>query len=107
MSSKIAPSAPPMRLMTASILKVSPAAPATCLRPVQPVASCAGKSATVEVMLAARASMPVSMSAGRVRKEPPPARAFCTPAHNAAANSSRWVIVVPGPLRPGSSRPGA
>ena len=46
----------------------------------KPVTSWAGNSATVEVMLAARASMPVSISDGRVMNEPPPASAFCVPA---------------------------
>ena len=32
-------------------------------------------------MLAARASMPVSISAGSVMNEPPPASAFWVPAH--------------------------
>ena len=49
-------------------------------RPVMPMTICAGNSATVEVMLAARASMPVNISAGSVMNEPPPASAFCAPA---------------------------
>ena len=75
-SSSTAPSAPPMRLMMTSARKERPAAPETSLRPVQPVAICAGNSAMVEVMLAARASMPVSISDGSVMNEPPPASAF-------------------------------
>ena len=34
----------------------------------------------VEVMFAARASIPVKISAGSVMNEPPPASAFCAPA---------------------------
>ena len=85
-SSSTAPQAPPTRLMITSALKDSPAAPVTRLRPVSAVAICAGNRAMVEVMLAARASMPVNISAGRVTNEPPPASAFCTPAHSAARN---------------------
>ena len=40
----------------------------------------------VEVMLAVRASSPDKISVGRVTKEPPPARAFCVPAHSPAKN---------------------
>jgi hypothetical protein len=41
----------------------------------------------VEVMFAARASMPVSIKAGKVMKVPPPANAFWIPAHKETAKS--------------------
>ena len=34
--------------------------------------------------MAARGDMPETIRAGRVMKEPPPARAFCSPAHRPA-----------------------
>src|ERR1700733_1569186 len=71
-----APSPPPMRLMTTNVRILSPVGLPASARPVKPVTRCAGNSATVEVMLAARASMPVSISDGRVMNEPPPAREF-------------------------------
>jgi hypothetical protein len=80
-SSSTAPATPPTRLIAIRCVKERLAAPETFLRPVRPVAACAGKSAIVEVMFAARASMPVSISAGKVMKVPPPANAFCIPAH--------------------------
>ena len=52
------------------------------LAPASPVLTWAGNSASVEVMLAASGDMPVSISAGSVTKEPPPARVFCSPAHS-------------------------
>jgi hypothetical protein len=61
-----APRAPPTRLMTNSLRIVSPVGVPASARPVKPVTSCAGNSATVEVMFAARASMPVSISDGSV-----------------------------------------
>src|ERR1700722_6755015 len=76
-----APRPPPTRLIANNLRIVSPVGVPASVRPVKPVTSCAGNSATVEVMLAARASMPVSISDGRVMNEPPPASAFCTPAH--------------------------
>jgi hypothetical protein len=45
-----------------------------------------GNRARVEAILAALASRPVSIKAGRVKKEPPPAKAFCAPAHKATQN---------------------
>ena len=72
----MAPSAPPIRLMTNRTAIDSPGGLLASARPVRPVTTCAGKSATVEVMLAARASMPVSISDGKVMKDPPPASAF-------------------------------
>ncbi len=72
--------------------KVSPAVPETSLRPVRPVAIWAGNRAIVEVILAACASMPVNISEGRVMKEPPPARAFCIPAHSEARIRITYVI---------------
>src|SRR5574337_1247509 len=83
------PIAPPMRLMTKSLVMVSPGGVSACARPVTPVTTCAGNSATVEVMLAARASIPVSISDGRVMKDPPPASAFCAPAQIEATNRMR------------------
>jgi hypothetical protein len=74
---------------------------------VKPVTSCAGNSATVEVMLAARASMPVSISDGRVTNEPPPASAFCTPAHIAAMKRMMRAVIatfVLGRSAPSSER---
>ena len=88
-----APRAPPTRLMTNSLRIVSPVGVPASARPVKPVTSWAGNSATVEVMLAARASMPVSISDGRVTNEPPPASAFCTPAHIAAMKRTMWAII--------------
>jgi hypothetical protein len=79
-----APRAPPIRLIANSLRIVSPVGVPASARPVKPVTSCAGNSATVEVMLAARASIPVSINDGRVTNDPPPASAFCTPAHIAA-----------------------
>ncbi len=66
--------------------KDSDSAPRTSLRPASPVASWPGNMAIVDVMLAARASMPVRMRAGKVTNEPPPASAFCTPAQSPAVN---------------------
>ena len=43
----------------------------------------------VEAMLAARASRPDKISVGKVMNEPPPASAFCVPAHRAATNRIR------------------
>ncbi len=82
-----------MRLMTNSVRIVSPLGLSASARPVKPVTSCAGNSATVEVMLAARASMPVSISDGRVMNEPPPASAFCTPAHIEATKRTMSAVI--------------
>src|SRR5271157_4026967 len=84
-----APSAPPIRLMTKSGLIGRPGG----LLPVNPVTSCAGNSATVEVMFAARASMPVSISEGRVMNDPPPASAFCAPAQIEATNRIASAVI--------------
>ncbi len=87
--SSAAPTAPPARLITTRVRTFSPPAPAIMPRPTQPVVTCPGKSAMVEAMFAARASRPEKMRAGRVTKEPPPARAFWIPAQSATANSRR------------------
>ena len=73
--------------MTNSARNESPGGLSACARPVKPITICAGNSAIVEVMLAARASMPVSISAGSVMNEPPPASAFCAPAQSEARMS--------------------
>src|ERR1700677_2653782 len=93
-----APSPPPMRLMMNNLRIVSPLGLAASARPVKPVTSCAGNNATVEVMLAARASMPVSISDGRVMNEPPPASAFCVPAHIAAMKRTTRAVICNAPL---------
>src|SRR5271166_1300179 len=95
-----APMAPPTRLMRVSVRIVRPGGLFASARPVKPVTSWAGNSATVEVMLAARASMPVSISDGSVMNEPPPASAFCAPAQIAAMKRTTSEIVI------GSPRPG-
>ncbi len=86
-SSRPAPTMPPARLSTTRVRTFSPPAPDSMLRPTQPVVTWPGNRAMVEAMLAARASRPENIRAGRVTNEPPPARAFCTPAHRATANS--------------------
>ncbi len=92
-SSKAAPTAPPARLISARVRKLSPLVPRTMSRPTQPVVIWPGNSARVEAMLAARASRPVRISAGRVTNEPPPARAFCTPAQiPTSSRTARMVI---------------
>src|SRR5947209_6084768 len=53
------PSAPPISEMTNSAVNETPGGLSACLRPVRPMTICAGNSAPVEVMLAARAYMPV------------------------------------------------
>src|SRR5208282_5263009 len=88
-----APSAPPIRLMTMSVLIGRPGGLIASDRPVNPVTSCAGNSATVEVMFAARASMPVSISEGRVMNDPPPASAFCAPAQIEATNRIASAVI--------------
>ena len=65
-------------------MKETPGGLAAWPRPVRPMTICEGNNATVEVMLAARASMPVSISDGSVMNEPPPANAFWAPAHSDA-----------------------
>ena len=94
----IAPIAPPTRLTRTSVLIVRPGGVSASARPVKPVTSWAGNSATVEVMLAARASMPVSISDGRVMNEPPPASAFCVPAHIAAMKRTTRAVICNAPL---------
>src|ERR1700730_17347072 len=47
-------------------------------------------------MLAARASMPVSIREGMVMNAPPPASAFCVPAQRAARNSTTNVTQAGG-----------
>ncbi len=79
--------------MITRVLKPRPPAPETILRPTQPVVTWPGNRAMVEAMLAARASSPLKISAGRVTNEPPPARAFCTPAHRATTNSRSKVSI--------------
>src|SRR6516162_1290802 len=49
--------------------------------------TCPGQSATVLVALACTGRIPVPSSAGKDRKEPPPATAFSTPARKAAITS--------------------
>ena len=51
----------------------------------------------VEAMLAARASSPVSIRAGRVMNEPPPASAFCVPAQKAATSKMARLVQVAAP----------
>ena len=107
-SSSTAPITPPRREMITSARKGSPPAPATCRRPPQLEVIWPGKSATVDVILAASAVIPVNISAGRVRNVPPPARAFCTPAHTATRKST--IIAVMNLLShdaggPGKQRP--
>ena len=43
-------------------------------------------------MFAARASMPANINVGRIRKEPPPASAFCAPAQAATRKSRRSIM---------------
>src|SRR5271163_3632013 len=93
-----APIAPPTRLIRTSVLIVRPGGVSASARPVKPVTSWAGNSATVEVMLAARGSMPVSISDGRVMNEPPPASAFCVPAHIAAMKRTTRAVICNAPL---------
>ena len=88
------PATPPTRLITAIALNDNGPTPETCDLPLQLEVNCPGNSATVEVILADSAVMPVSISAGRVRNVPPPASAFCMPAHNAAAKRSAKVIML-------------
>jgi hypothetical protein len=83
-----APRMPPTKLMPISACSERPLAPLAFFQPCRPAVSWPGNSATVEVMLAARASIPVSISAGKVMKEPPPANAFWQPAQRAAKNST-------------------
>ena len=64
-SSSVAPSTPPTRLMTNRARNDKAPIPALPSRPAQPVVIWPGKSATVEVMLAARGSSPDRISAGQ------------------------------------------
>src|SRR6185437_2398997 len=89
--SSSAPTTPPARLITKSARNESRSAPDTILRPARPVVTWPGKRAMVEVMLAARASIPARISAGKVTNEPPPASAFWTPAQRPAARSSNHI----------------
>src|SRR5882757_10734730 len=50
----------------------------------------------VDVILAARGLIPLRISSGRVMKDPPPASAFCAPAHTEARKRITKVIVVGG-----------
>ncbi len=77
-----------------SVLIVRPGGLSASARPVKPVTSWAGNRATVEVMLAARASMPVSISDGRVMNEPPPASAFCVPAQSEAIKRTTRAVIL-------------
>jgi hypothetical protein len=81
-----------MKLMMASARNDSRSAPATSLRPAMPVVIWPGNSAIVLVILASLGSSPARMSAGSVMNEPPPASAFCAPAHSPAASSSAMVV---------------
>src|SRR6185312_5308138 len=96
-SSRNAQTTPPARLTANSARNDSRSAPETSRRPARPVVTWPGKRAMVEVMLAARASMPERISAGSVTNEPPPASAFCTPAQSPAASSSHHIRVAYGP----------
>src|ERR1700722_4722201 len=100
-----APRPPPTRLITNNLRIVSPARVPESARPVKPVTSWAGNRATVEGMLAARASMPVSLSDGRGMNEPPPASAFCTPAHIAAMKRTTRAIIATFVLVSGQALP--
>lgn len=84
-----APAAPPTRLIAAIVLNDSCPVPSTARRPDQPEATCPGNRATVDVMFANLGSRPLKIRAGRVRKDPPPAMAFCPPAHMAARKITR------------------
>jgi len=75
--------------MAKSVAIVSPGGLSASARPVSPVRIRAGNSATVEVMLAARASMPTSISDGKVMNEPPPASAFCAPVQSRPGTRAR------------------
>ncbi len=94
-----APSAPPTRLIANRVRIVRPGGLLESERPVKPVTIWAGNSATVDVMLAARASMPVSISDGSVMNEPPPASAFCAPAQIEAMKRTTSEIVIGSPVR--------
>src|SRR5208282_483177 len=83
-----APSAPPTRLITNSVRIVRPGGVPAPARPVKPLTSCAGNSATVEVMLAARASMPVSISDGKRQGDERAAAALAPVIEKTAARPS-------------------
>jgi hypothetical protein len=91
----MAPTTPPISEMITSVRKDSPPAPATCARPPQLEVTWPGNSATVDVILAASAVMPVSIKAGRVRKVPPPASAFWMPAQTATKKRMIKAVMVP------------
>src|SRR3954468_24030729 len=88
-SSRMAPSAPPTRLIANSARKESCGAPLAKLRAASPDVTWPGNSATVDVMLAARGSSPARTRAGRVTNDPPPASAFCAPAQSPARKSRK------------------
>ena len=92
--SRKAPPMPPQKAMIASDRNDSRSAPETSERPARPVVICPGNSAIVDVMLASFGSSPAAISAGRVMNDPPPASAFCTPAHRPAANSRSIIEVI-------------
>jgi len=79
-------------LATSNDQNESPPAPLTRRRPAKPEVTCPGKRATVEVMLAASGVMPVSIKTGKVMNEPPPANAFCSPAHKPAMKTSTMTM---------------
>lgn len=80
-SNKSAPMPPPMKLIRKSCLKLVWRTPETKFLPAMLEVSCDGESAMVEVMLAESGSSPASINAGKVIKEPPPAKTFCAPAY--------------------------
>src|SRR5580698_5384635 len=89
-SNNTAPSAPPTRLIQSSMRNDKPWAPETSARPASPVVTWPGNNAMVDAIFAARGSRPANSRAGKVRKDPPPASAFCTPAANdARTNTSK------------------
>ena len=80
-NNKIAPKLPPAKLTRKSCLKLVVPIPDTSFLPAMLEVSCDGESATVEVIFAERGSIPVSINAGKVIKDPPPAKTFCAPAY--------------------------
>ncbi len=83
-SSSSPPSAPPTTLIANNARNDSLPAPCTMFRLAHPVVTWPGNSATVDVMFAASGDIPDRISAGSVTNEPPPASAFCRPAHRPA-----------------------
>src|SRR5208282_440368 len=88
------PIAPPTMLIAKSAFSDRPSKPEALARLVYPVTSWAGNSATVDVILAARASIPAAISAGKVMNEPPPAKAFCAPAQIDATKSTHKISIM-------------